>query len=88
MERHDHGRDALRVIQFLLAVLSLIAFWCSTSSNRQAQRLGPLVGLPAQAFWIQSVDWSAQWGALVVCIVYTGRYIQLAWLAWIAPRLR
>lgn len=82
MERHDHGRHALRVIQLALAVLTLTAFLLSTSRVEGYRRIGPLIGLPAQALWIASVDWSAQWGIGLVTLVYTARYIHLAWRAW------
>lgn len=82
MERLDHGRDALRVIQLALAVLTLTAFLLSTSRHERFRRIAPLIGLPAQIPWIASVDWSAQWGIGLVTLVYTARYLHLAWRSW------
>lgn len=74
--------------QLLLAVLTLTAFVLSTSRLERNRRIGPLVGLPAQALWINSVDWSAQWGIGLVTVVYLVRYLQLAYVAWIRPARR
>jgi len=68
--------------QLSLAVLTLTAFVLSTSRLERNRRLGPLVGFPAQAFWIASIDWSAQWGIGLVTLVYTARYVHLAWRGW------
>lgn len=88
MERPHHDRDAPRVIQLLLASLTLTAFVLSTSRVEAYRRIGPLVGLPAQALWIISIDWPAQWGIGLVTLVYLARYLQLAYVAWIRPARR
>lgn len=70
------------MIQALLAILTLGAFVLATSPLERRRRIAPLVGIPAQALWAISIDWSAQWGIALVVAVYLGRYIQLAWRAW------
>lgn len=70
------------MIQLALAALTLTAFILSTSRHERHRRIGPLVGLPAQALWIHSVDWSAQWGIGLVTLVYLVRYVHLAWASW------
>ena len=82
MERDDHRRDALRMTQFLLAALTLAAFILSTSRHERYRRIAPLIGLPAQIPWIASVNWTEQWGIGLVTLVYTARYVHLAWRSW------
>lgn len=68
--------------QLALAVLTLAAFLLSTSRLGRYRRIGPLIGLPAQVLWIVSVDWITQWGIGLVILVYTARYLHLAWRSW------
>jgi len=67
------------MMQFILLVLTLSAFLLSTARNSRLRICGPIIGIPAQFFWIASVNWEAQWGIGIVTVVYLLRYIHLAW---------
>lgn len=78
MDRVGPDGDAHRMTQGLLALLTLGAFMLATSPAERLRRIAPLIGIPAQALWAISIDWTTQWGIGLVILVYTARYAQMA----------
>jgi hypothetical protein len=60
------------ISQVLLFVLSVSATCCSFSSNLKIRRVGPILGLSSQPFWLYTAYQSSSWGIFGTAIFYTG----------------
>lgn len=68
------------ILQFGIMTLGLIALVIVTSATtRRARRIGCVVGLCGQPFWILSAWQAQQWGMLALSIVYTAVWAHGAW---------
>lgn len=62
-------------IQIIILISSCVAITLLTGSNEKSRRIGSLIGLVGQPFWLWSNFEAGQWGMFCVSAYFTYRYI-------------
>lgn len=62
------------VLQFILLFLSSVSIWCF--AGIKYKRLGFMVGLCSQPFWVYATYESGQWGMLLLSFWYIFNHIR------------
>jgi hypothetical protein len=72
------------MIQALIVLSGAVAIWFVDHPNKKRRRLGSLVGLLGQPFWIYSTIEAAQWGMFALTLFYTAAWGRMFWrnLEW------
>ncbi|EKD40816.1 MAG: hypothetical protein ACD_74C00157G0001 [uncultured bacterium] len=65
----------INAIQFLITISSCVAITLLTGESEKSKRVGCLVGLVGQPFWLWSTFEAGQWGMFLVSAWFTYRYI-------------
>ena len=66
------------VSQVVIGGLGLATIFLVTSQEEAVRRLAPPLGLLAQPFWYWTSYSNEQWGILVLSLLYTFRWAQIA----------
>lgn len=61
--------------QIIIMLSSCVAISLLTTGTEKARRVGSLIGLIGQPFWLWSTFEAGQWGMFVVSAWFTYRYI-------------
>lgn len=74
-------------IQIVIFISSCVAITLLTGNNEKLKRVGSLIGLIGQPFWLWSNFEAGQWGMFFVSAYFTYRYIIGAGIwEWVSDR--
>ena len=61
--------------QTMIFVLGGLTVWLISFKSRKVRLAGFVVGVLSEPFWLYSAVTNAQWGIVILCVVYTGAYL-------------
>jgi len=67
------------MIQALIILSGAVAIALVDHPNQARRRLGSLVGLLGQPFWIYSTLQAEQWGMFALTLFYTAAWARMFW---------
>lgn len=73
------------LFQIIIILSSTLALWLVNGENVKARRYGCLIGVIGQPFWLIETYQAAQWGMLIVSILYTAGWMRGIYHQWIRP---